>query len=133
MYEYFSLPEAARHIGDIARLPFSLKVMLENLLRYEDGGQSVAVGDIQEFSAWVEHHCSRREIAFRAGRVLMQYFTGVPAVADLAAMRNAVEAMGGEPDRINPLVPVDLVIDHSVTVDVYGTEDAFERNMAFEF
>lgn len=105
LYEYFSLPAAARHIGDIARLPFSLKVMLENLLRHEDGGQTVAVGDIQEFSAWLEHRCSRREIAFRPARVLMQDFTGVPAVADLAAMRDAVEAMGGEPDRINPLGP----------------------------
>ncbi len=133
LYEYFSLPEAARGIGDIARLPFSLKVMLENLLRHEDGGKTVAVSDIEEFSAWLEHRCSHREIAFRPARVLMQDFTGVPAVADLAAMRDAVAAMGGEPDRINPLVPVDLVIDHSVTVDVYGTEDAFERNMALEF
>jgi len=132
LYEYFSLPEAARHIGDIARLPFSLKVMLENLLRHEDGGQTVAVRDIEAFFAWLEQRCSRREIAFRPGRVLMQDFTGVPSVADLAAMRDAVEAMGGEPDRINPLASVDLVINHSVTVDVYGTEDAFERNMAFE-
>jgi len=107
--------------------------MLENLLRHEDGGKTVAVGDIEEFSAWLEHRCSRREIAFRPVRVLMQDFTGVPAVADLAAMRDAVESMGGEADRINPLAPVDLVIDHSVAVDVYGTEDAFERNMALEF
>jgi len=133
LYEYFSLPEAARHIGDVSHLPFSLKVMLENLLRHEDGGQTVAVRDIEALSAWLERCCSSHEIAFRPARVLMQDFTGVPAVADLAAMRDAVKAMGGEPDRINPLSPVDLVIDHSVTVDVYGTKDASERNMALEF
>lgn len=91
LYEYFSLPEAARHIGDIARLPFSLKVMLENLLRHEDGGQTVGVDDIEEFFAWLKQCGGRREIAFRPERVLMQDFTGVPAVADLAAMRNRLE------------------------------------------
>ena len=129
-YEYFSL--AAAGPGDLARLPFSLKVLLENLLRFEDG-RSVTVADVAAITAWPETRTSDREIAFRPARVLMQDFTGVPAVADLAAMREAMVALGGDPRKINPLTPCDLVIDHSVTVDHFGTADAFQANVALEF
>src|SRR5512145_597621 len=132
-FDYFDLGAAAAVIGDVSRLPFTLKVLLENLLRHEDG-RSVSVDDIKALAAWADTRGQReREIAFRPARVLMQDFTGVPAVVDLAAMRDAVAALGGDPARINPLVPVDLVIDHSVMVDVYGTQDALARNMALEF
>ena len=136
-YTYFSLPAAAENGlngigGDIARLPFSLKVLLENMLRYEDGG-SVTADDIRAFGAWLDRRKSSREIAYRPARVLMQDFTGVPAVVDLAAMRDAIGQLGGDPKRINPLVPVDLVIDHSVTIDHFGTPDAFRQNVEREF
>jgi aconitate hydratase len=129
-YDYFSLPEAG--LGDISRLPFSLKVLLENLLRHEDG-RTVTVDDVRAVAAWLETRSSTREIAYRPARVLMQDFTGVPAVVDLAAMRDAMTALGGDPKRINPLSPVDLVIDHSVMVDFYGGADALTRNMDLEF
>ncbi|SDE55839.1 aconitate hydratase AcnA [Rhodospira trueperi] len=128
--DYFALPEAG--LGDLSRLPFSLKVLLENLLRHEDG-RSVTVDDIKAVAAWLETRSSTREIAYRPARVLMQDFTGVPAVVDLAAMREAMTALGGDPKRINPLSPVDLVIDHSVMVDHYASSDALQRNIDLEF
>ncbi len=131
-YTYYSLPIAAQKLGDISRLPFSLKVLLENLLRHEDG-RSVTAEDVRAIAAWLEQKSSDREIAYRPARVLMQDFTGVPAVVDLAAMRDAMVAMGGDPDKINPLSPVDLVIDHSVMVDSFGSEAAFSDNVQKEF
>ena len=132
-YDYFSLPAAAEAgLGDIARLPFSLKVLLENLLRYEDG-KTVTVEDVKAVGAWLEECRSDREIAYRPARVLMQDFTGVPAVVDLASMRQAMVAMGGDPKKISPLSPVDLVIDHSVMVDAFGTPEAFRTNVDREF
>lgn len=130
-YVYFSLPEAAKRLGDIERLPFSLKILLENLLRHEDG-QKVTAQDIQAIAEWLKTQKSTHEIAYHPARVLMQDFTGVPAVVDLAAMRAAMAAMGGEPQKINPLCPVDLIIDHSVQVDEFGTESAYEDNVHIE-
>jgi aconitate hydratase len=131
-YDYFSLEAAATAIGDVSRLPFSLKVLLENLLRYEDG-RTVSVDDVKAVADWQKTRSSDREIAYRPARVLMQDFTGVPAVADLAAMRKAIERLGSDPARINPLSTVDLVIDHSVMVDEFGTKLAFEDNVEREF
>ncbi|WP_125461867.1 MULTISPECIES: aconitate hydratase AcnA [Rhodomicrobium] len=132
-YEYFSLPEAEKNgLTGISRLPFSLKVLLENLLRFEDG-QTVRADDIRAMASWLAERKSEREIAFRPARVLMQDFTGVPAVVDLAAMRDAMKAMGGDPAKINPLVPVDLVIDHSVMVDAFGNGMAFKTNVEMEY
>ena len=132
-YDYFSLEAAAEAgLGDISRLPFSLKVLLENLLRYEDG-TSVTVDDVKALGAWLESKSSDREIAYRPARVLMQDFTGVPAVVDLAAMRQAMVDLGGDPQKINPLSPVDLVIDHSVMIDNFGSNDAFTANVDKEF
>jgi aconitate hydratase len=132
-YLYYSLPAAERNgLAGLSRLPFSLKVLTENLLRSEDG-RSVTADDIRAMAAWLEARRSEREIAFRPARVLMQDFTGVPAVVDLAAMRDAMQALGGNPDRINPLVPVDLVIDHSVIVDDFGNPRAFARNVELEY
>jgi aconitate hydratase len=131
-YDYFSLNAAAEELGDISLLPYTLKVLLENLLRYEDG-RSVTVEDIQALAQWLETRSSRREIAFRPARVLMQDFTGVPAIVDLAAMRDAMVRMGGDPERINPISPVDLVIDHSVMVDAFGNAGAFQKNVEMEF
>ena len=130
-YDYFSL-SAAAGLGDISRLPFSLKVLMENLLRYEDG-RTVSTDDVKALAGWLEKRASDREIAYRPARVLMQDFTGVPAVVDLAAMRDAVVAMKGDPEKINPLSPVDLVIDHSVMIDEYGTENALAANIDMEF
>ncbi len=131
-YDYFSITEASKAgLGDVARLPFSLKVLLENLLRYEDG-QSVTPDDARAVAAWLKERRSDREIAYRPARVLMQDFTGVPAVVDLAAMRDAMVALGGDPKRINPLSPADLVIDHSVQVDSFGSADAFKSNVDLE-
>ncbi len=132
-YDYFSLTAAAAAVGaDFSRLPMSLKVLLENLLRHEDG-HTVRVEDIRAMAEWLKARTSTREIAYRPARVLMQDFTGVPAVVDLAAMREAMARLGGEPERINPLSPVDLVIDHSVMVDAYGQPTAFARNVELEY
>ena len=131
-YDYFSLEAASETLGDISRLPFSLKVLLENLLRHEDG-RSVTVDDIKALAEWLKDRRSTREIAYRPARVLMQDFTGVPAVVDLAAMRDAMTRLGSNPDQINPLSPVDLVIDHSVMVDEFGTQKAFQANVKREF
>ncbi len=131
-YDYFSLPVAAEKLGDISRLPFSLKVLLENLLRYEDG-RSVTVDDVKALAAWLKDTKSDAEIAYRPARVLMQDFTGVPAVVDLAAMRDAIKALGGDPQKINPLSPVDLVIDHSVMVDAYAGPESLQKNIDLEF
>src|SRR5918996_4880463 len=120
-YAFYSLAAAEKNgLKGISRLPFSLKVLLENLLRNEDG-RSITKEDLQAVAQWLKTKTSEREIAFRPARVLMQDFTGVPAVVDLAAMRDAMKVLGGDPRRINPLVPVDLVIDHSVIVDEFGT------------
>lgn len=130
-YHYFSLPEAARSLGDLDKLPMSLKVLLENLLRWEDN-KTVTGADLKAIAAWLKERQSEREIQYRPARVLMQDFTGVPAVVDLAAMRAAVAKAGGDPQRINPLSPVDLVIDHSVMVDKFGSTSAFEQNVDIE-
>jgi aconitate hydratase len=131
-YDYFSLKAAAEQIGDISRLPYTLKVLLENLLRFEDD-RSVNVGDVKALVEWLKDKKSDHEIAYRPARVLMQDFTGVPAVVDLAAMREAMKALGADPQKINPLVPVDLVIDHSVMVDEFGSPKAFQQNVEIEF
>ncbi|MDI9818399.1 MULTISPECIES: aconitate hydratase AcnA [unclassified Legionella] len=131
-YNYFSLKEAeAKHFPGINRLPYSLKILLENLLRFEDG-TTVTTRDIKALADWLDTKNSHHEIAYRPTRVLMQDFTGVPAVVDLAAMRDALAKMGGNPEKISPLSPVDLVIDHSVMVDKFATSDALEVNTAIE-
>ncbi|HEX3536597.1 MAG TPA: aconitate hydratase AcnA, partial [Stellaceae bacterium] len=133
-YDYFSLDAAAQAagLGDISRLPFSLKVLLENLVRLENG-RTVSVADIKAIGEWLQNKSSEREIAFRPARVLMQDLTGVPAVVDLAAMRAAMVDLGGDPNKINPLSPVDLVIDHSVQIDEFGNPKAFADNVKKEF
>jgi aconitate hydratase len=132
-YAYYSLPVAEKNgLKGISRLPFSLKVLLENLLRNEDG-RSVTKQDIQAVAQWLKTKTSEHEVAFRPARVLMQDFTGVPAVVDLAAMRDAMDHLGGDPKKINPLVPVDLVIDHSVAVNFFGHKDSFKRNVEEEY
>jgi aconitate hydratase len=132
-YAYYSLPVAEKNgLKGISRLPFSLKVLLENLLRNEDG-RTVTKQDIQGVAQWLKTKTSDREIAFRPARVLMQDFTGVPAVVDLAAMRDAMEHLGGDAKKINPLVPVDLVIDHSVAVNFFGHKDSFKKNVEEEY
>ena len=132
-YAYYSLKKAADQLGDVSRLPFSMKVLLENLLRFEDG-ITVTREDIQALVDWQENKGSvQREIQYRPARVLMQDFTGVPAVVDLAAMRDAMKSLGGNPEKINPQVPVHLVIDHSVMVDEFGTPKAFEANVELEY
>lgn len=132
-YKYFSLPDAAKNgLGDLSKLPFTLKVLLENLLRHEDGS-TVTKADIQAIRGWLAKKSSEHEIAYRPSRVLMQDFTGVPAVVDLAAMRQAMADLGGDPKKINPLSPVDLVIDHSVMVDHFASADAFDKNVDLEF
>ncbi|MFN3370868.1 MAG: aconitate hydratase AcnA [Sphingomonadaceae bacterium] len=131
-YAYYSLAAAEARIGSVARLPFSMKVLLENLLRFEDG-VTVTVADIEAMAAWLRNPTSDHEIQYRPARVLMQDFTGVPCVVDLAAMRDAMLKLGGDPQKINPLVPVDLVIDHSVMVDEFGTPQAFGQNVELEY
>ena len=131
-YHYFSLPKAAAKLGDISRLPFSMKVLLENLLRFEDG-KTVTTEDVQALIDWQQARRSDREIQYRPARVLMQDFTGVPCVVDLAAMRDAITRLGGDAAKINPLVPVHLVIDHSVMVDEFGSPKAFDDNVALEY
>ncbi|HHW32970.1 MAG TPA: aconitate hydratase AcnA [Paracoccus solventivorans] len=132
---YYSIPAATEAgLGDFSRLPAALKVVLENMLRFEDGGFTVSVDDIKAFADWAKNGGkSDREIAYRPARVLMQDFTGVPAVVDLAAMRDGIKALGGDAQKINPLNPVDLVIDHSVMVDEFGNPRAFQRNVDLEY
>ena len=133
-YVYYSLPDAeANGLAGISRLPYSMKVLLENLLRNENG-RSVTKDDMAAVSAWLDNKGKvEKEIGFRPARVLMQDFTGVPAVVDLAAMRDGMNTLGGDPRKINPLVPVDLVIDHSVIVDEFGSPKAFDRNVELEY
>lgn len=130
-YQYFSFEKAQKHLPDFASLPISLKILLENLLRYEDG-KTVTVEDIHELADWATQRKSSREIAFMPTRVLMQDFTGVPAIVDLAAMRDAMQKSGYNPAMINPLSPVDLVIDHSVMVDSYASTGSFDHNVTLE-
>jgi aconitate hydratase len=132
-YAYYSLPAAEKNgLKGISKLPYSMKVLLENLLRNEDG-RSVKKEDIVAFSKWLKKRKLEHEISFRPARVLMQDFTGVPAVVDLAAMRNAMQSLGGDAEKINPLVPVDLVIDHSVIVNFFGDNKAFGKNVVEEY
>ncbi len=132
-YAYYSLPIAEKNgLKGISRLPFSMKVLLENLLRNEDG-RTVTKDDIKAVAEWLKTKSSEREIAFRPARVLLQDFTGVPCVVDLAAMRDAMKVLGGDPKKINPLVPVDLVIDHSVAVTFFGNNQAFKKNVEEEY
>ncbi len=131
-YDYYSLEKAAAKFGDISRLPFSMKVLLENMLRFEDG-KTVTEADVQAIVDWQKERRSDREIQYRPARVLMQDFTGVPCVVDLAAMRDAITKLGGDAAKINPQVPVHLVIDHSVMVDEFGTPKAFENNVDLEY
>ena len=132
-YTYFSLAAAEKNgLKGVSRLPYSLKVLLENLLRHEDG-KTVTAEDVKAVVGWLKTKTSDREIAFRPARVLMQDLTGVPAVVDLAAMRDAMKNLGGDPEKINPLAEVDLVIDHSVMVDNFGRKDSFKKNVAIEY
>ena len=132
---YYSIPAAqAAGLGDFSKLPASLKVVLENMLRFEDGGRTVSVEDIKAFAEWgAKGGQNPREIAYRPARVLMQDFTGVPAVVDLAAMRDGIKGLGGDAQKINPLNPVDLVIDHSVMIDEFGNPRAFQKNVDLEY
>lgn len=131
---YYSLKKASEKLGDISRLPFSMKVLLENLLRFEDGGFTVSTSDVQALVDWQKSPTeSQNEIQYRPARVLLQDFTGVPCVVDLAAMRDAIATLGGDTSKINPLVPVNLVIDHSVMVDEFGHPKAFEQNVEIEY
>ena len=130
-YLYHSLAQAAETLPELKRLPKSLKVLLENLLRNEDG-ETVTQDDIKAMADWLKERRSDREIQYRPARVLMQDFTGVPAVVDLAAMRDAVARANGNPEQINPLSPVDLVIDHSVMVDRFASDEAFAQNVEIE-
>ncbi|WP_374540342.1 aconitate hydratase AcnA [Sphingorhabdus sp.] len=133
-YAYYSLKKAAEKLGDVSRLPFSMKVLLENLLRFEDGGFTVSTADAQALVDWQKNPTeSQNEIQYRPARVLLQDFTGVPCVVDLAAMRDAIAKLGGDTSKINPLVPVNLVIDHSVMVDEFGHPKAFEQNVEIEY
>ncbi|RQW45279.1 aconitate hydratase AcnA [Novosphingobium sp. LASN5T] len=133
-YAYYSLRKAAAKFGDISRLPFSMKVLLENLLRFEDGGFTVSTDDVKAVVDWQKNPSeSSNEIQYRPARVLLQDFTGVPCVVDLAAMRDAIATLGGDTSKINPLVPVNLVIDHSVMVDEFGHPKAFEENVEIEY
>ncbi len=132
-YAFYSLAKAAEQLGDISRLPISMKVLLENLLRFEDGGFTVGREHIQAIVDWQDNPTTGEEIQYRPARVLLQDFTGVPCVVDLAAMRDAIKKLGGDTAKINPLVPVNLVIDHSVMVDEFGHPKAMEANMALEY
>ena len=132
-YGYYSLAKAAEKYGDVSRLPFSMKVLLENLLRFEDGGFTVSTDDIKALVDWQKNPVTGAEIQYRPARVLLQDFTGVPCVVDLAAMRDAIAKLGGDTSKINPLVPVHLVIDHSVMVDEFGHPKAFEQNVEIEY
>ncbi|HQT60633.1 MULTISPECIES: aconitate hydratase AcnA [unclassified Acidiphilium] len=131
-YAYFALNAAAEKLGDISRLPRTLKILLENVLRFEDGS-ACTVDDAKALVEWTAQAHSDKDVPFRPARILMQDFTGVPAVVDLAAMRDGILRLGGKAEKVNPLVPVDLVIDHSVMVDVFGRKDALEKNVDIEF
>src|SRR6202789_4739265 len=131
-YNIFRLNALEKEGIDLTRLPFSLRILLENLLRHEDG-RTVTADDIKFLACWDPNAEPSREIAYMPARVLMQDFTGVPAVCDLAAMRDAMKALGGDPEKINPLQPAELVIDHSVQVDEFGTQRAYDLNAALEF
>src|SRR3954449_5683894 len=132
-YSTFSLPALeAAGFPSVARLPYSLKILLENLLRHEDG-RFVKAADIEALARWDVKNAAQREISFMPARVLLQDFTGVPCVVDLAAMRDGIVRLGGDPNRVNPLQPVELVIDHSVQVDFAGRPDAFHLNADLEF
>src|SRR6266545_3558060 len=128
----YSLAALSKTFPEVSHLPYALRILLENLLRTEDG-QVVQAADIAELARWQPKAEPSKEIAFTPSRVLLQDFTGVPAVVDLAAMREAMKKLGGDPSRINPLQPVELVIDHSVQVDEYGTPLAFRTNAQIEF
>ena len=132
-FAYYSFAKAAKTIGDVSRLPFSLKVLLENMLRFEDGGFTVSTQDAQALADWQRNPATGKEIQYRPARVLLQDFTGVPCVVDLAAMRDAIAKLGGDTAKINPQVPVNLVIDHSVMVDEFGHPKAMEANMKLEY
>ncbi len=132
-YAYYSFAKAAETIGDVSRLPFSMKVLLENMLRFEDGGHTVSTDDVQAIANWAKNPTTGSEIQYRPARVLLQDFTGVPCVVDLAAMRDAIADLGGDTAKINPQVPVNLVIDHSVMVDEFGHPKAFEKNVELEY
>jgi aconitate hydratase len=131
-FTYFSIPAAEATLGDVSRLPVSLKILLENVLRFEDG-TSYTVDDAKAIAGWLKEARSSHEVPFRPARILMQDFTGVPAVVDLAAMRDGILKLNGDPQKVNPLVPVDLVIDHSVMVDYFGHADSLQKNVAVEF
>ena len=132
-YAYYSFEKAAEKLGDVSRLPFSLKVLLENMLRFEDGGFTVSTDDAQAIADWQKNPVTGKEIQYRPARVLLQDFTGVPCVVDLAAMRDAIAKLGGDTAKINPQVPVNLIIDHSVMVDEFGHPKAMEQNMELEY
>ncbi|USA39561.1 aconitate hydratase AcnA [Pelagerythrobacter marinus] len=132
-YAYYSFAKAAEHVGDVSRLPFSLKVLLENMLRFEDEGFTVGKEHVQAIADWQKNPATGQEIQYRPARVLLQDFTGVPCVVDLAAMRDAIAQLGGDTAKINPQVPVNLVIDHSVMVDEFGHPKAFEKNVELEY
>ncbi len=132
-YAYYSFAKAEKTIGDVSKLPFSLKVLLENMLRFEDGGFTVSTDDAKAIADWQKNPSTGKEIQYRPARVLLQDFTGVPCVVDLAAMRDAIGKLGGQTDKINPQVPVNLVIDHSVMVDEFGHPKAFEKNVELEY
>ncbi|MDB5718080.1 MAG: aconitate hydratase 1, partial [Sphingomonas bacterium] len=129
---YYSIAKAAETLGDVSRLPFSMKVLLENLLRFEDG-TTVTTEDAKAMADWLAERRSDREIQYRPARVLMQDFTGVPCVVDLAAMRDAMNNLGGDAQKINPQVTVNLVIDHSVMVDSFGTPTSAQENVDLEY
>ncbi len=131
-FAYYSIKEAEKALGDVSLLPVSLKILLEGVLRFEDG-TSYTVADAHKIAAWLNTGSSTDEVPFKPARILMQDFTGVPAVVDLAAMRDGILKLNGDPQRVNPLVPVDLVIDHSVMVDFSGTADSLQKNVEVEF
>ncbi|WP_298286347.1 aconitate hydratase AcnA [Acidocella sp.] len=131
-YKYYAVAEAAAKLGNISKLPKTLKILLENVLRFENGA-SYTVDDAKAIVEWLEKASSVKEVPFKPARILMQDFTGVPAVVDLAAMRDGVIKLGGSPDKVNPLIPVDLVIDHSVMMDYTASADALDKNLALEF
>ena len=132
-HAYYSLPKLTNTYENISKLPFCMKVVLENLLRNEDDGQSVGKNHIEAVANWDAGAEASKEIAFMPARVVLQDFTGVPSVVDLAAMRDAVVELGGNAEQINPFIPSELVVDHSVQVDAYGREDALDLNEKIEF